>query len=250
MIHNILPALAHLATPIELVHSLPGNPWQGDVEAMRVVLRELGQHRVLIANGNAEDGGIATLGNHMLQAAILEGWTHIAVAWTDEDEATVRARAITDNKMQSLGKPLDEQIVLWVTDNDTYLSVYDAVGYDDFTIAEMEESFGDYSETGRGYIAPEMVPRNNEEFQEPRNYDSPNTPRDTTIREASQEDMAVRGAGDTDAKRGAVIQYQLTFDDAQQQKRWHDFLRFMKTSGNQGTIAGMLLEFLEGHAEF
>ena len=258
MIHNIIPGLAHLATPIELVRSLTDNPWEGDVEAMRISLRTLGQHRVLIANGNPEQGGEATLGNHMLLAARAEGWTHLAVAWTDDDAATVKARAIVDNKMQSLGSVKDDIIVRWTSEAEEFYPVFEAIGYDDFVIAEMEEAGFDYSETGRGYIAPQLIDRDADEgvvsTEESVTYFDSDVSRgthDTTPREASSEDAAVRGVGSTDEKRKAVVNFTLVFSDADQQRRWYDFMKFLKRdTDGESTTADLLMAFLESKADF
>ena len=246
MKHNIIPALVPLATPIDKVRVLKNNPWEGDVEAMRVSLRTLGQHRPIVANGNPEDGGEATVGNHMLKAARLEGWSHVAVAWTDEDEDTRRARAVVDNRMQSLGHPVDEFVAEFVESAyDTFFEVFEVVGYDDFTIAEMEESSVKESAREKGYVAPELVPRTNQEFDV---TDDEDVSRETVDED---DDEPVVPSREKKEERKPVVQYLLVFDDAEQQKRWYDFVRFLRSQpGKDGTTAALLLDFLNGVAEF
>jgi hypothetical protein len=50
----------------------------------------------------------------------------------------------------------------------------------------------------------------------------------------------------------AVVQYMLVFDEADQQRRWYDFLRWLRTdSGTKGdTIAERILHFIDDHADF
>jgi hypothetical protein len=50
----------------------------------------------------------------------------------------------------------------------------------------------------------------------------------------------------------AVVQYSLVFDSPEQQRRWYDFLRWMRSdAGVAGeTTAEKLIDFLEQHADF
>ena len=96
MIH---PDLASLATPIESLHTLPGNPRRGDVEAVMKSYRRFGQRKPIVALAD----GTVIAGNHQLEAARRLGWDSIAVVRTDDDEMSAAAFALADNRTSDLG---------------------------------------------------------------------------------------------------------------------------------------------------
>jgi len=100
---NLLP----LATPLDDLHLLPGNPRRGDVEAVARSLERFGQLKPIVAR---LDGTIIA-GNHTFLAARQLGWTELAVVRTDADEATAKAFALADNRTSELGT-YDEQALL------------------------------------------------------------------------------------------------------------------------------------------
>ena len=97
---HIIAALAPLAVPIDALRPLAANPHHGDVEALMVSWRRFGQRRPLIAR---RDTGEVLDGNHGLEAARRLGWTEVAVAWVDDDDATGKAWAVTANHTAQLG---------------------------------------------------------------------------------------------------------------------------------------------------
>lgn len=107
--HNIAEPLMPLATPVANLTELPGNPRHGDIPAIARSLRVFSQRKPVTARktGVDEHGnpvGYVTAGNHTLQAARDElHWTHVAVAWFDEDETTGNAWAVADNHLSELG---------------------------------------------------------------------------------------------------------------------------------------------------
>jgi ParB-like chromosome segregation protein Spo0J len=102
--HNIVPQLEHLAVPLDSLHSLAGNPRRGDVEAVMASYRRFGQRKPITAKLDGE----VTAGNHQLEAARRLGWTHIACVQLDDDDATAKAWALTDNHTAELGENDDE----------------------------------------------------------------------------------------------------------------------------------------------
>jgi hypothetical protein len=50
----------------------------------------------------------------------------------------------------------------------------------------------------------------------------------------------------------AVVQYSLVFDDPDQQRKWYDFLRWLRSDpGVDGeTTAAKVINFIENHADF
>ena len=93
-------SLKSLATPIDDLHTLPGNPRRGDIAAVARSLERFGQRKPIVAKHS--DGTIIA-GNHTWQAAKQLGWTEIAVVWTDDDDNTAHAFALADNRTAELG---------------------------------------------------------------------------------------------------------------------------------------------------
>ncbi len=100
--------LESLLVPIADLHPLPGNPRRGDVDAVRRSYRAFGQRKPIVVR---RADMTVTAGNHQLQGAALEGWTHIAAVVTDDDELTARAYALADNRTSELGS-VDENDLL------------------------------------------------------------------------------------------------------------------------------------------
>jgi DNA modification methylase len=100
---NLLP----LATSLDELRLLEGNPRRGNVDAVARSLARFGQLKPIVAR---LDGTIVA-GNHTFMAARQLGWTHLAVVRTDADEATAKAFALADNRTSELGG-YDEQALL------------------------------------------------------------------------------------------------------------------------------------------
>jgi hypothetical protein len=100
---NLIP----LATPLDQLHTMPGNPRRGDVEAVARSLERFGQLKPIVARAD----GTVIAGNHTLMAARQLGWPELAVVRTDHDDATAKAFALADNRTSELGT-YDEQALL------------------------------------------------------------------------------------------------------------------------------------------
>lgn len=100
---NLLP----LATPLDQLRFLDGNPRRGDVDAVARSLERFGQLKPIVARAD----GTVIAGNHTLMAAKQLGWTELAVVRTDHDDATAKAFALADNRTSELGT-YDEQALL------------------------------------------------------------------------------------------------------------------------------------------
>lgn len=99
--------LKGLAVPIDQLHSLPGNPRVGDVAAVARSLERFGQRKPIVAR---HADGVIIAGNHTWQAAKKLGWTEIAVVWTDDDDDTMKAFALADNRTSELGSYDEEAL--------------------------------------------------------------------------------------------------------------------------------------------
>jgi DNA modification methylase len=96
---GIVENLQALATSLDELHLLEGNPRVGDVGAVAASLARFGQRKPIVARTD----GTVIAGNHTLQAARQLGWTHIAVVRVDDDDATAKAFALADNRTAELG---------------------------------------------------------------------------------------------------------------------------------------------------
>lgn len=248
MKHNIIPSLEHLAYPIDKLTFLPGNPQQSDIQAIKAVLREFGQHNCVLANGDPEKGGVVLAGNHRTLAAKEEGWTHVAVAWVTDDEVRAKARAVADNRVSELGH-MDEALLADFLPEviENYFELFEVLEIDDFTLAAMQEAVSSETVNERGYVAPTVVDRPDKGLDRP---DPESKVPQVTNR--TDEDLVTTGAGDTDNKRNAIVQYTLVFDSPEQQRRWHQFIAWLRNDpGTDGeTTAERLLYFLDTVADF
>lgn len=91
--------LRSLATPIDRLQTLEGNPRRGDVSAVKASYQRFGQRKPIVARRD----GTVIAGNHQLLAARELGWTEIAVVWVDDDDITAKAFALADNRVGDLG---------------------------------------------------------------------------------------------------------------------------------------------------
>lgn len=108
---KVSPDLAHLLVPIGSIRELPDNPRRGEVAAIKRSLVKFAQRKPLVVNvdldtaarPHAERTGVAEAGNHTTLAALADGWTHLAVSWEADDEATALAYAVADNRTSEIG---------------------------------------------------------------------------------------------------------------------------------------------------
>src|SRR5829696_6342050 len=91
--------LAHLLVPIAELHSFPGNPRRGDLNAIKASLQRLGQYRPVVVNRRTMQ---VLAGNHVVLAAEQIGWSQIAVTVVDCDEEEARRIVLVDNRANDL----------------------------------------------------------------------------------------------------------------------------------------------------
>jgi hypothetical protein len=174
------------------------------------------------------------------------------------------AFALADNRTNELGHTepqlLDEILSQISSDYQEFLS---DLGWDEFELAALSEQadrLDAIESTESGYIAPVI----NVNWQD-EDVDDDNSPiiaeRDEsgTARMVADKTVDTQRAVTTGATSvggsgtgKAVVQYTLVFDDANQQRHWYDFVRFLKSSPVYGgdTTAQRLMEFIDAHADF
>jgi hypothetical protein len=73
----------------------------------------------------------------------------------------------------------------------------------------------------------------------------------------SHDDVAVRGSGlvtnqmQVPNAPKAVVQYTIVFDEPEQQRRWYDFIKWLRNEAayDGDTTAGKLISFIDAHSE-
>lgn len=107
-VHGIVADLVPLAVPLEWITPLDRNPRRGKVEQIAKSYERFGQRKPIVVNRTGtEEGhpvGFTEAGNHQYVGAQKLGWTHIAVVWVDDDEATAKAFSLADNQLHDIGE--------------------------------------------------------------------------------------------------------------------------------------------------
>jgi len=258
MIHE---SLSELMVPIEGLIPLDGNPRRGNVDAIASSYREFGQLKPIVIRKN--DDGTATViaGNHQLKAAKLLGWTHIAAVEMDADNKRAIAFALADNRTTELGHS-DNTAVIELLNGiiDEYAPLMNDLGWDEFEIAYYEEQAQQAAipkQSGNGFIAPiltDLAMRAIEKIDSMVTEDEETGERKIVANgEIDHRDLAVSGSmlAVPGAAPKAVVQYTIVFDDAEQQKRWYDFIRWLRAQPSYDgiTTSSKLMSFIDAHSE-
>ena len=259
MKHNICKELADSAVSLESLTPWNDNPHNGNVPAIMASYKEFGQMKSIVIHANDDDTYTIIAGNHQAEAAQRLGWTHIAATVFIGTRQQAIAFALADNRTTQLGS--DDPVLLHeavVSVMDEYPEMFDSLGWDDFQMAAMEEQVeylnaADAAPTG--YIAPVLISQPGEETPKSISANSVSVEDEQIFAPASVNtiDAVTRGAGAVgSAGAKSIVQYMLVFDDADQQRRWYDFLRWLRADVeiNGETTAERLLDFLEARVDF
>lgn len=139
MKHNIIPSLLPLAVPTEELHLDPANARTGhDVGRIAGSLAQYGQRKPIVVNRN--EGGKVVAGNGTLRAAMSLGWTHVAVAFVEDDPMTAAGYAIADNRLAELSAWDYEALQTLVNSLDPDLEL--VTGFEGDELAEMLRAAG------------------------------------------------------------------------------------------------------------
>lgn len=247
---NINENIQHLVVPIESLIPLSNNPRRGNVDAIMASLKEFGQVTPIVVKPNGDGTATILAGNHRVEAARRLGWSHVAVVEYDADDTTAIAFALTDNRSSDLGT-VDSELLYDVIVEvlDEHGELFEKLGWDDFELASMDQ-VAETPPISSAYIPPVIVSDPVRPASSDNHSRSTNEPRAIV---GDTSDIAVRGASTVGAAGAkGVVQYTLIFDDSDQQKRWYDFIRWLRLDpGTDGeTTARRLINFLEAHANF
>lgn len=284
--NNIHDSLQHLAVDILDLIPLEDNPRKGNVDAIASSYLEFGQIKPIVIRPN--DDGTATIiaGNHQVQAAKKLGWDKIAAVPYEVDNLRAIAFAIADNRTMELGytePDLLNSVILEI--GDYYPELIEGLGWDEFEFAELEQkSIRDENQvisSGNSYISPSMQApasefgngfgngfEKREEDEEPRalreapridmNAISVTKDRDgkteLNVRSGvNQDDAVIRGSTTVSPSSApqAIVQYTIVFDTHQQQARWYEFIKWLRSDPAVAgtTTAERIIDFIDQHIE-
>jgi len=256
--NRIDPTLEPLAVDIDSLVPLDGNPRKGNVDAIMASYREFGQVRPIVVRPNGDGTSTVIAGNHQLEAAKRLGWDKIAAVQYEVDEQQAVAFALADNRTSELGHSEPEALDAIIEHiSAEYVELLEGLGWDEFELAalgEQADRLNDLADDPLGYIPPVIIPID-ERGQPPITREvTPEGERIVPTGEVDSKSVAATGStsiGQSGSKQ-AVVQYTLVFDSADQQKRWYDFIRWLRSDpGHDGnTTAERLMDFVESHADF
>jgi hypothetical protein len=255
-VSNIHDSIRHLAVSIDSLVPLVGNPRKGDVDAIMASYSEFGQIKPVVVRANGDGTSTVIAGNHQVEACRRLGWKEVAVVEFTGDNARAVAFALADNRTNELGSTDNNLLFEMIGQADDYIDLFESLGWDDFEFAAMQD---DYDSTDDGtYIPPVMqdidiapvVP------SQPSPVATRDADGETTLSAPSSVDTntaVTQGApAVVNNPTKAVVQYTLVFDSADQQRKWYDFIRWLKAdAGYDGdTTAERLLNFIDSHANY
>jgi len=244
---------------IDLLKPLEKNPRIGNVESIVASYREFGQIKPIVVMPSSDGKYSVIAGNHQLIAAKKLGWRKIAAIVYDVDENRGHAFALADNRTTELGNT-DQQVVLDLMSeiSSEYQDLLLGLGWDEFEIASLTTDIivNDRNDNRGGYTPAVIVnpfqAADDERIVETKNE---NDEIDYVATDSVDKEEAItRGSTAVGVRGGerAIVQYTLVFDNAVQQKRWYDFIRYLRNDPAYvgETTASKLIDFIDTNAEF
>jgi len=243
--NGIHESLVSLSIPIGSLVSLKDNPRRGDVDAIAASYKEFGQVKPIVVIQNDDGKYTIIAGNHQFEAARRLGWDSIACTVFEGDANKAMAFSYADNRTSDLGGYDEDLLMNLISEvGHDYSSLMSGLGMDEFEMAAIEDSLNNSESeilTSTEFIPPVMI-ENEEE------YVAPVVPKGSEMDVVTLGSTAIPGM----KKPTAVVQYTIVFDSVEQQSRWYDFVKWLRSTpeidGN--TTAERLLEYLEAHCEF
>jgi hypothetical protein len=214
------------------------------------------------------------------------GWDKRAAVPYEVDNLRAIAFAIADNRTMELGytePDLLNNVILEI--GDYYPELIEGLGWDEFEFAELEQKSireeNQVISSGNSYTSPSLqTPASDfgngfgngfgsrEEEEEPRalrespridmNAISMTKDRDgkteLNVRSGvNQDDAVVRGSTTVSPSSApqAVVQYTIVFDTHQQQARWYEFIKWLRSDPAVAgtTTAERIIDFIDQHIE-
>jgi len=261
---NIHPSLQSLVFPIDQLVHLNNNPRKGDVNAIAASYAEFGQIKPIVVKKN--DDGTATIvaGNHQVMAAKQLGWNEIAVVFIDGDDKRAIAYALADNRTMELGYTDDDMLQKLLTEvSQDFSELWSGLGWDEFEMAAMDEraTIKELDKTTNAdYVAPVMIIPQTPISEEVEKQISALVEQDDdgeskliAAKDMDQKNIVLQGS--TIAVPGsapqAIVSVQVVFDSPEQQRRWYDFIRWLRNDPaiDGTTTAERLINFIDAHTD-
>lgn len=252
---NIHESIRHLAVDITKLVPLDGNPRKGNVDAIVASYKEFGQVKPVVVKKN-DDGTLTVIaGNHQVEACRRLGWGEIAVVEFDGDNTRAIAFALADNRTTELGL-VDNDLLFEMMGQlgEDYDELFVSLGWDDFEFASIEDNYINDDDDGT-YTPPVL-----QQFDASSTQPSPVITRDnfgeTTLSAPPSVDTntaITQGAPSVvNNQSKTIVQYTLVFDSPDQQRKWYDFIRWLKAdAGYDGeTTTERILNFVDSHANY
>ena len=256
---NIHKNIEHLAVPLTKLVLLENNPRKGNIDAIVASYKEFGQVKPIVIKDNDDGTSTIIAGNHQYEAAKKLGWDKIACVKFEGDTESAIAYALADNRTNELGTTDSNMLFELLGEvGEQYDSLIDALGWDEFDLAAMEGDY--YQEDDIPYEPPVIQPIAPIATPEP-----PSNPTAVSTQMENGETMLTAPKG-TDIQQAVtqgapsvvangsktIVQYTLVFDSPDQQRKWYDFIRWLKSDpGTDGeTTAERVLNFVDAHADY
>ena len=255
---GIHKSIEHLATPLEKLVHLENNPRKGNIDAIVASYREFGQVKPIVVKDNGDGTSTIIAGNHQYEAAKKLGWTTIACVKFEGDLSSAIAYALADNRTNELGTTDSNMLFELLGEvGEEYDDLIDALQWDEFDLAEMEGDY--YKEDDTPYEAPviqQLPTEATEQSLQPQAVSTQMDNGETMLSAPAGTDIqqAVTQGAPSVVANGSktIVQYTLVFDSPDQQRKWYDFIRWLKTDpGTDGeTTAERVLNFVDSHANY
>ena len=260
MEHNASEALQGLLMPLDSLIALSHNPRVGNVEAIMASYKEFGQVKPIVVRPNTDGTATVLAGNHQVEAVRRLGWTHIAAVPIDADDKRAVAFALADNRTMELGHtdPVGaSHMIIEIVDE--YNDLMENLKWDDYEIAYYEEQAQRAVGPGDdvvGFITPvisEVVGEAAEMLAGMVREGEDGERQIVADDSVDHAEIAIQGSTAVvpGAAPRAVVQYTIVFDDPEQQKRWYNFIRWLRNNpGYDGSTTGeKILAFVDAHSE-
>lgn len=243
--NGIHESLLPLALPVSSLVPLKDNPRRGDIEAITASYKEFGQVKPIVVTENGDGRYVVIAGNHQFEAAKRLGWDSIACTVLEGDTKKAMAYAYADNRTADLGG-YDEDLLMQLIGEvgSEYSDLMSGLGIDEFDMAAIEDSVASSESeilTSSEFVPPVMV-------EDVKEQPVPQVPKGNELNVATLGSTAIPGV----KKPAAIVQYTIVFDSVEQQSRWYDFVKWLRSDAeiDGSTTAERLLNYLEAHCDF
>jgi ParB-like chromosome segregation protein Spo0J len=112
----------------------PRNPRRGDVDKIRESIRRNGFYGTVVAQRST---GYILAGNHRVEAARQEGYTHVPVMWVDCDDRTAARILLVDNRASDTAFYDDTELLGLLREFD--MGDLEGTGWTDYDLTELEK---------------------------------------------------------------------------------------------------------------